>query len=358
MTNLSFSDLPPESSSLTKHAKMPAYTNLRQHLVQLCLALYLVSLAAFFAFRSSVWVLLIIGITIVSFFVWIKYVGAMHEKFKQSFENFLSTNSLSPGSGPTGEQPGRPFVFGLGHHNTNDYSFNGKIGSTAFDMYAYTYYKETRNSERAFPFTILHFKLSKPLPHLVLDSHKNDGIISSIPRFFNDSQRIELEGDFNRYFDLFAPKDYQIEALDILSPDFMDMLTNFHVDFDIEINKHDVYIISRGINYDQQSMQELFKAAEVLISKFEFKLKDWSMSAMAKALPELDSYVDESAIRIGGRRISTSVFTIPLISLCAVLYVFAEVSEIGSVSVWMLLAVFMVSMIILVVQRKFRKTKG
>jgi hypothetical protein len=253
-----------------------------------------------------------------------------------AFAPFLASNGFMVAKSNNISLAYAPFIYGISSQASTSMAFEGSIGGTLFNVFTYTYYKDTRSGKDSFPFTVFRFSVTKPLPHIVLDSRKNDGIISSIPRYFNDDQRIELEGDFNNYFDLFAPRDYEIETLDILSPDFMQMLIDFHSDFDVEINKTEIYLISKGINYDQQSMAELFKAAEVLIEKFNLKLQVWSMAAMSKNLPELESHIDESAIRFGGKRITTAVFTIPLISL----YIVIRLGGTG-LNIWMFVILFL-----------------
>jgi len=240
------------------------------------------------------------------------FISKNNQKFEESFKQFIVDNNFKSGLQLEIKPNSQPFVYGSGYRNTMGLEFSGTINNTNFDNFVYTYYVPTKNSERAYPFTIMHLSLNKSLPHLLLDSRKNDGIISSVPRYFSDKQRIELEGYFNEYFDFYAPEGYEVEALDILSPDFMQMLIDFHTDFDVEIDDHSVYIISKGADYDQQSMSELFTAAQAIIDKLDQKLQVWSMTAMEKQLPELESFSDEKAVRIGNKRISSIYFLAPI----------------------------------------------
>jgi len=289
----------------------------------------------------------------IGFYIY-KHISNKEKQFEDGFKNFLESNNFKPSSYLEIKEGSRPFVYGLGSRNELNLEFNGTINTTGFDNFVYTYYVNRKNSEKAYPFTIMHLSLSKTLPHLVLDSRKNDGVVSSIPRYFSDDQRIELEGDFDDYFDLYAPNGYEIEALDIMSPDFMQMLIDFHTDFDVEIDDKSVYIISKGVNYDQQSMSELFTAAQAMVDKFDLKLKPWSMAAMEKQLPELESFTGEKAMRIGSRRVSTALFTIPIIALYIVLNFFGA-GAIYSWDWWMYGATIISIIIGLAVLRMIRK---
>lgn len=274
-------------------------------------------------------------------------------EFRQQMDVFMAKNGLRKGHAPGFQTEGEILLAGLGSRHITTLGIHGLMASRLFNLYVHTYFKKHKYGEDSSSFTVFHFKLDKPLPHIVLDSRKNDGIISSVPRFFDDEQRIELEGDFNEYFDLFAPQNYSTETLDILSPDFMLMLMDFQSDYDVEINKTDVYIIGKGVKYDQQSMQELFRAAEVLIEKFNFKLQVWSMAASQKNPPELESHTGESAIRIGRWRITTAIYTIPLFSLI----VAVRLSEIGF-NIWAFLAIFAGCIAVLTILRKNKRKRN
>ncbi len=361
MSNLAFADLPTKKPSLSILHKS-TYDNNASTMLIIFIVIFGIVFGLIFLMPiegKHIVAGLMLAMLLVASVIAALY-SAFHLKlrnkqtqFDESFGKFLATNNFSLGVETDIPATTEPFIYGIGSRNETARAFSGIISSRPFSAYVYTYFKKTKNSENSYPFTVFRFSLSKSLPHLVLDSRKNDGIISGIPRFFSDDQRIELEGDFNNYFDLFAPRDYEIEALDILSPDFMQMLMDFHTDFDVEINKTEVYLISKGINYDQQSMQEVFKAAEVLIEKFNHKLKVWSMAAMAKNLPELDSHIDESAIRIGGKRITTAVFTIPLISL----YFAVRVSE-NVFNIWIFLGSFALCVSVMIMFRRFKRKRN
>ena len=78
------------------------------------------------------------------------------------------------------------------------------------------------------------FQVRVPLPNLLLVSRR-----PKLPSFSShaaprSSQRLSLEGDFNRHFDLFCPRGYERDALYILTPDVMARLIDGVRDFDVE----------------------------------------------------------------------------------------------------------------------------
>ncbi|MET0862241.1 MAG: hypothetical protein ABW091_14575 [Microbacterium sp.] len=79
-------------------------------------------------------------------------------------------------------------------------------------------------------------KLDVPLPHIVLDALGNDGLFgSNLPTRFHKDQRLSLEGDFDRYFSLYCPADYERDALYLFTPDIMVRFMDNAAALDVEI---------------------------------------------------------------------------------------------------------------------------
>lgn len=85
----------------------------------------------------------------------------------------------------------------------------------------------------------LRLRFDKQIPHLFLDSKNNE------ERFVQEDyvkQALSLEGDFPDAFMLFAPTDYQIDALQIFTPDVMQAFLDCGRDFDYELIGNSLYI--------------------------------------------------------------------------------------------------------------------
>lgn len=77
--------------------------------------------------------------------------------------------------------------------------------------------------------------LPAPLPHVVLDATSNDGRRSDLPVDIRRHQRMSLEGDFDRWFRVWAPADYGPDALYVLTPDVMAALVDHAPGFNVEM---------------------------------------------------------------------------------------------------------------------------
>lgn len=88
-------------------------------------------------------------------------------------------------------------------------------------------------------------ELDRPLPHLYLRSRRSRKLGATFAR----AQEFELEGDFGKYFRLYAPRGYERDALYIFTPDVMAVLIDEAAAFDIEfVGAHIYFYSSRRFN--------------------------------------------------------------------------------------------------------------
>lgn len=117
-------------------------------------------------------------------------------------------------------------------------------------------------------------QLDRKLPHIVLDSHKNNrklfGIsVSNLPITFNKGQKLALEGDFNSFFDLYVPKGYERDALYVFTPDLMQDFISQSGSYDAEIIDDRLYIYSdaKFDLGDSNKLKEIFNIIDKVGSK-------------------------------------------------------------------------------------------
>jgi hypothetical protein len=93
----------------------------------------------------------------------------------------------------------------------------------------------TPNGRRSEGWLYLAVTLPAPLPHFILDSTANNGVGSDLPAGIDRGQRITLEGDFDRWFRVYAPVKYGLEANYFFTPDVMAALIDDARHFNVEI---------------------------------------------------------------------------------------------------------------------------
>lgn len=154
------------------------------------------------------------------------------------------------------DQSGALFKKGRARKASNVISGNAAGNFTLFD---YQYTTGSGKNSRRHSFGVVKLLLDKRFPHILLDNKRDN----SIGRFeFDDSQRLKLEGDFNKYFNVYGPKEYEIEVLQVLNPSVMLTLLELPEATDIEIVGHELYIYNSGGYYGRKTIESLFTAIE------------------------------------------------------------------------------------------------
>lgn len=105
-------------------------------------------------------------------------------------------------------------------------------------------YMDTENSTGRRDVGFVAIGLDRSLPHMYLESTHRGAARAYIPPFKKD-QRLSLEGDFDRWFKLYCPCDYERDALYVITPDVMALMIDEAPGFDIEIIDDWMFIIAR-----------------------------------------------------------------------------------------------------------------
>lgn len=106
----------------------------------------------------------------------------------------------------------------------------------------FNFYRRTKYggylSKQAF-YTVYEHKLSRVLPNLIFDSKRAKG--RQYRYRYLATQKISLEGNFDSYFDTYAPHYYVIDSLGFISPEVMHTLIDAS-SYDIELVDDSLFI--------------------------------------------------------------------------------------------------------------------
>jgi hypothetical protein len=122
------------------------------------------------------------------------------------------------------------------------------------------------------PWHYVAARLPAALPHMMLDARSNDFLGSDLPGTYLKRGRLSLEGDFDSSFRLYAPMDYQQDALYLLTPDLMAVLVDNAADVNIEISG-DRVIFFAEFDLDYESADE-WREVDRLLGTVVPKLAD------------------------------------------------------------------------------------
>jgi hypothetical protein len=148
---------------------------------------------------------------------------------------FATANGLSYShDGFAKAYPGLLFSVGHSRHFTGTFS---RPDAPAFDIGNYRYRTGSGKHKRTHSRGYVAMRLERKLPHMVLDAAGNNGLFgaSTLPRSFGRDQILALEGDFNEYFTLYCPREYERDALYVFTPDLMALLIDNAASLDVEI---------------------------------------------------------------------------------------------------------------------------
>lgn len=149
------------------------------------------------------------------------------------------------------------------------------------DIGNYRWVTGSGRSQTTHTWGFLALSLDRRMPNIVLDSRANNTFLgSNLPAVLRRDQVLHLEGDFDRYFTLYCPSDYQQDALYIFTPDLMALLIDEAAPFDVELVDSWMFVYSSRpfTMTDPATLQRLFRIADTV---------------GAKAIDQTERYADE-----------------------------------------------------------------
>ena len=123
-------------------------------------------------------------------------------------------------------------------------------------------------------FRYLTTRLPRDLPHLMIDSRRNGSLSGVLP----GTERMSLEGDFDRHFAVYAPKGYERDALELLTPDVMACLIDYGRHWDVEVVEDRLIVASNKVRgwSDRNEITALLRFSELFGDEIGHQAKTYS----------------------------------------------------------------------------------
>jgi hypothetical protein len=217
--------------------------------------------------------LLLVGITLI-FKAYMKNKSTLKNN-QEALEEFAAVNNMTytplVGDGLDGA-PGTLFM--QGHSKKGSNAFTGKLGEWPFTVFRYDYATGSGKSRRSYDATVIEIELPRSMPHMVIDSLMEEDIHSGsvLPIVFDKTQKIDLEGDFYKYFSLYAPDTYGVSALTVIAPDAMQTLMEHAALCDIEIIDNKLYFYWPNVAATRQDYERVFSTVAAVLGELGKKL--------------------------------------------------------------------------------------
>jgi len=212
------------------------------------------------------------------------HVSALVNKYKDSaWQEFAMANGWQVDS-KTSIFTLLPPSINYGHSQRFGTVLLAQLGDVMCSLFTYSCKTGSGKNEATHNFTVARVALREQLPHIVLNSKSAR---ADIEETIEHDEKLKLEGDFNKYFNLLIEKGQQINALEILTPDVMQILVSYNTNEDIEINGDSLYFISRNDKRDYKDMPSLINSIMHLTHEINENI---SLSKSVSAKAAVNSY--------------------------------------------------------------------
>jgi hypothetical protein len=128
--------------------------------------------------------------------------------------------------------------------------FTGTVGAYSVTAFmAEITYGQARRSQIKKLYRVLEVTTQQTFTNIYLDGRKNNNrlwrdAMTYLRECVSGNQKLKVEGDVNRFFDIYIAHDKPYENLVTLTPDKLLALRNYGSDFDIEFVDNKIYIMS------------------------------------------------------------------------------------------------------------------
>ena len=157
-------------------------------------------------------------------------------------EGFARSNQLQ--FSPLDADPQYPGAIFSSGSSRAAYDHLRAAGGRFVDYGNYRYVTSNGKSSTTHSWGFLALQLDRSLPHIVLDSLANNGLFGSSLSTYDKNQVLSLEGDFDKYFTLYCPVEYERDALYVFTPDLMALCIDNVAPFDVEIVDQWMFVYS------------------------------------------------------------------------------------------------------------------
>ncbi len=171
-------------------------------------------------------------------------------------------------------------------------------------------------------FGVITLPLPRHLPHVILDAKSNNtfnGRMSNLA-LFESGQKFDLEGDFGKYFNVYAPSSYRPDTLYFLTPELMVQLIDNSKDFDIEVVDDQLYFYGSKFSFSEPEMRRVFNIIDALGEEFHENTDLYA-----------DTRIDNknaNVIAPPGQRLNQSTWLLVVFFVLVFIYVFFFISKI------------------------------
>ncbi len=122
--------------------------------------------------------------------------------------------------------------------------------------------------------SLMRLQLSSNLPHIIVNLRDNEKTRrSNMTSCMENAIEFQFEGTSGVYYDAYTANGNQVVALQVFTPDVLEVLYNKIPNADIEIYGSYVWVVERHTVVNDKTARQLFEGAFLLYEQIAFQLK-------------------------------------------------------------------------------------
>lgn len=145
------------------------------------------------------------------------------------------------------------------------HQISGVIDGRNFKIFTYHFSTGIGEHRELHFYTVFVFKFNGHFPHLYLNNKHNHYNVYV-------GENVPLPAEFSKQFTLSVPRKYEIEALEIFTPDVLEVILDGGFAHDIELVDQELLFFSEGIIDDVEKLEKEFTLALALEDILDEKL--------------------------------------------------------------------------------------
>jgi len=226
-------------------------------------------------YKRKTWLLVIITLPFLfiipplPFFVLAVRWAVIAAKLEREFMGqFAATHGLRyEERAPADSVSGR--LFSAGDRKKVSNVFLGTLDAHPLRLFHYQYIEGSGDSSITYQFTVCELAFEKTqFPHILLLAPTMPVRYGSVNRWGSDKDvRVPLEGDAYKNFALYTDQGYEIEALQIFSPEVLTFLHEHAKNFSIECAGNKIYLYDDEQILTRSKLDELYRVARSIFEK-------------------------------------------------------------------------------------------
>lgn len=186
-----------------------------------------------------------------------------HKAMTRFMRAFAETNGLeyiekAPLSSVSGK------LFDRGHSKSISHVVVAKFGNQKTRLFQYEYVVGRGKESKTYNFTVWEITFEKTeFPHILLRSRK-------MPRYSfldRNEKKVSLERGYGKHFQLFVTRKYEIEALQIFTPEVLQMLCEKGANYSIEFAGKSLYIYDDTNVSNTECLREIYEVAREIFDR-------------------------------------------------------------------------------------------